>query len=578
MTEPTPRRGTAFRSFPVVRRGAPLLLLVLLGAWGAARATLGVDFGDGSHAVELAMRMAQGDVPFRDEMNLQVLGAWPAVPFVWAWLQVFGIDGIVLASRLFYVAFVIGCVALCWRALAPHLGRGTTAVALAVAVIPTAYNQQVISYNTTPGLLYLVAVCTAAAATASSASSGGSRWGPSGWAIVSGVSVVGAAMSHPVTAPGAVVLVLVSGLLLRRRALLPYLVSVLVAGTVVLTLTVVVWGVPHIVETISFTRDYQRARPGLGARFHAWEVFYKRQLATPLVAGAFAAALLAAVPRLLRLRIWLLLLAVSMLTFQAAMSDAVSRNYNLWSWLSGILGTCLVLLLLAPATVAALRRGGLVARVLVLGAVPSLVSTPLLASFTSSAPLWGAAGAALAPALFAVVLATLSWIRDSGRLGKAALGAVLIGSLVTVHTATSFRDGPPGGLTAVVADGAFAHLRTTPAKRTQIVEDSRAVARCAPPGAGVLGYLYPAAWLLADVRFATPIIWLDDFRGANRTIVDWIERTGRAPVCVVASKRFWPGYGRSQKIIAKDPLVAWILRHYSVTGKTSHLVLLTRDT
>ncbi|GAA5027796.1 hypothetical protein GCM10023258_22840 [Terrabacter aeriphilus] len=134
-----------------------LAALALMGAWGASRATLGIDFGDSAHAVELAVRTARGDVPFRDELNMQVLGSWPAVPVVWVWLHAIGIDGIVLASRLSFVAVVALVVGVCRRAVARYVGRGTAAAALVAAVITTACNQQVLSYNTTPGLLDLLA-------------------------------------------------------------------------------------------------------------------------------------------------------------------------------------------------------------------------------------------------------------------------------------------------------------------------------------------------------------------------------------------------------------------------------------
>ena len=64
-------------ALPVRRVVVPVLML-LVAVTLAVRARFGLDLGDGTHAVELAMRLARGDLPFRDEMNLQVLGAWPA--------------------------------------------------------------------------------------------------------------------------------------------------------------------------------------------------------------------------------------------------------------------------------------------------------------------------------------------------------------------------------------------------------------------------------------------------------------------------------------------------------------------
>ncbi|HET8987839.1 MAG TPA: hypothetical protein VFN43_04935, partial [Humibacillus sp.] len=115
-------------------------------------------------AVELTMRLARGDQPFRDEMNLQVLGAWPGVPFAWVWLHTVGVTGIVLASRVFFVVLALAVAALAWRAVGGTLGRLTTGVAAVAAVVPTAYNLQLVGYNTTPALLYLVAASSAVGA------------------------------------------------------------------------------------------------------------------------------------------------------------------------------------------------------------------------------------------------------------------------------------------------------------------------------------------------------------------------------------------------------------------------------
>ncbi len=93
--------------------------LLAAGSW---RASVGLDLGDGSHVVGLGMRLAQGDLPLADEMNLQALGSLPAVPFVWVWLQVVGNEGVILASRVSFavVAALAGWVS--WRALRPMVG------------------------------------------------------------------------------------------------------------------------------------------------------------------------------------------------------------------------------------------------------------------------------------------------------------------------------------------------------------------------------------------------------------------------------------------------------------------------
>jgi hypothetical protein len=211
-----------------------------------------------------------------------------------------------------------------------------------------------------------------------------------------------------------------------------------------------------------------------------------------------------------------------------------------------------------------------------LGVTPTLVGLPFVAAFTSSSPRWGATGAVLAPGLFAVTVATLAWLGERARLGKAALALALVTGLAAAHAVTSYRDAPPGRLTAAVADGAYAGLRTSPERRALIHADETALRACANPGDGVLAYLYPAAFLLGDVRFETPITWLGFFGTSNSHVLDWFERTGRVPRCVVAARGFWPGTGKGDYLRRPDPLRTWVQANYDVVSQTRDIVVLQR--
>ncbi|WP_323096767.1 hypothetical protein [Intrasporangium sp. YIM S08009] len=546
--------------------------MVLAGAaiW---RARYGVDFSDSSHAVELALRQAQGDLPFRDELNIQALGAWPAVPFVWLWTHVAGIDGLVLASRVFYVLLGLGCGVASWRAVAPHVGRGTAAAAIGVALIPAAYNQQVVSYNTTPSMAYLLAVCAGAAAV-------GRRSLP--WGVVAGASAVLGAMSHPVTAPAAAVLLVVLLLLARGRGLLGIAVGAAVTGLVIAVVALAVWGVPNIRETLAFTEDYQATRSSREARILRWLTYVggevNHALAITALVLAVAAVVAYVVPGLRRLRGVLVVAAVAAASVEALRRGSSGATFAVNSWLSSTLATVLLLVLLPVAVASALVRRGMTARIVVLGVLPTVVGLPLIAGFTSSAPLWGATGAVLAPGLFAVTVATLAWVSERGRVLKAAVALVLVAGLATVHTLNSFRDGSPGRLTATVTEGAYAGLRTTPERRATITDNERALGVCARPGDGVLAYVYPAAFLLGDVRFATPITWLDFFGRSNSHVLAWYQRTGRVPQCVVSARPFWPGSGRSRYLRLPDPLRSWVQANYRVVTQTPEIVVLERRT
>ena len=102
MVRATRWRGGALWALPVRRLWVPGFAVAVVAS-AIVRARYGVDLSDSSHAVELALRLAQGDVPFQDEMNVQAL--------------------------------------------------------------PGACNQQVASYNTTAAPMYLLAVCCRPGAT-----------------------------------------------------------------------------------------------------------------------------------------------------------------------------------------------------------------------------------------------------------------------------------------------------------------------------------------------------------------------------------------------------------------------------
>ncbi|CAN7294085.1 hypothetical protein LJR027_001346 [Terrabacter sp. LjRoot27] len=566
------------------------------------RARYGVDLSDSSHAVELSLRLARGDVPFRDEMNVQVLGAWPAVPFVWAWEHLVGLDGLVLASRVWFVLVCAGVGAVCWRAIVPAFGRGTSACALAVALVPAAYNQQVLSYNTTPALMYLLAVCCALGATVRCVRCARP------YAVSAGAATALGAVSHPVTAPAAAALLVVVVVLLwrldvapsrsgpsrsgpsgslptgRRGGLLglvsarPGVVAVvagtLVVGVVVGVLVVAVWGLADISATVAFTDAYQATRPSRWDRLGRWTSQVGTSLAGPWVLLAVPLVLLAAAPAARRLRLPLVLLAVAAVTVQALQSGVVSTTYTVLSWLTPLLGTVLVVVLLPVLVVVAARDRGPVARLAVLGLTPTLVGMPFLAAFTSSGPVWGATGAVLAPGLLAVTVAAL--VHLATRPAKVALAGLLLASLGTVHALNSFRDGPPSALVVDAPDGAFAGLRTTEQHRAELEANQQAVQACARPGDGALDYIHPAAFLYADLRFDTPIVWMDFFGPTSQGVLDWMHRSGRVPECVVAARDFWPGYGHHRYVDDADPLRDWVVAHYRVVSQTSQLVVLRR--
>ncbi len=537
----------------------------VLGAIAIVRARYGVDFGDSAHAVELAMRMAQGDLPFRDEMNLQVLGSWPAVPFVWAWVHVIGLDGIVLASRIWFIVFSGLCGLVAWRAVSPLFGRGTTAAALGVALIPAAYNQQVVSYNTTPALMYLIAACAGMAAVTR-------RSLP--WGAVAGAAIALGALSHPVSAVSAVALLLVVLVQARGRGLVGVLVGAAAVAVVVAALALFVWGWSSITGTLSYTELYQASRTSFGGRLANFVLFYRTALQSGWFYAALALAVLAAVPPLRRLRAAVLAAAVLATGMLALRQGATTPSYTVYGWYSSVLGLVLVVVLLPVTVVCAVRRGSPLLRLVLIG-LASYVGVPVIAAFTSGAPAWGASAAVLAPSLFVSVLAALIWVKGGGRVAKAVVAVALVASLGTAHVLNSYRDAPLRELVATVPSGSYAGLATTESRRTSVQQDTAAVDRCAAPGDGLLAYLFPSAFLLQDVRFDTPIIWTVP-GSSSAKLTRWFDRRGRVPDCVVADRSSWDKYTRNRSKHQPDPLRDWISAGYRPVSQTDHIIVLER--
>jgi hypothetical protein len=453
----------------------------------------------------------------------------------------------------------------------PLLGRGTTAAALAIALIPAAYNQQVVSYNTTPALMYVVAAGAGTAAVTRRSTA---------WGVVAGVATVLGAVSHPVTAPAAVALLLAVAVQRRGRVPVGVLAGSASAGAVVVALAAFVWGLPSISDTVSFTESYQSTRISRDVRLDTWLSYYGTGLASPWIVAALAlgvlAALLAAAPRLRWARTVLVAAAVVACGIHALLQGATSATYSVQSWYSAVLGTVLLVVLLPVTLACAVRGRGPLTRAVVIGLSPTLVGMPFVAAFTSAAPRWGPTAAVLAPGLFVAVLAALVWVESDGRVAKAAVGGALVAVLGAVHLLNSYRDAPQPDLVASVPSGAFAGLVTTESQRELIEQDELALGRCASRGEGVLAYLFPAAFLLSDVRFDTPIIWTVAGPSSDR-VLTWIDDTGRVPDCVVAGRNYWPGFGRSPDLRMSDPLRDWMVANYRVVSQTSQIVVLRRD-
>ncbi|WP_404381426.1 hypothetical protein LL946_13385 [Knoellia locipacati] len=548
-------------STPRARRSRLLWSLVLVAA--CLRAAVGFDLADGAHHVELAQRIAHGDVPFRDEMNVQVLGALPAAPFVWLWEHAVGTTGIVLASRIWFVLLAAAVGAVVHRLVRDHVSVGLAAVAVLCALVPQPYNLVSVSYNTAPGLLLLVG-CAAGASTAVRPRRRRS--------LLCGAAAAGCALLNPLMILASVLTLVVVVIVGRRWATVGWVAvgagAVSVSGLVVLA----GFGFGAIGDSIDYTRKYQALRIPPGERLDFALSYYEGLLANPWVLAAAGCGLLALVPWPRR---WVLplvgrwvrpLLATSPLLLVAAVAIRVhdpADGLPDSGMTSGVLGLVLVVLATVPAAVvAAVRRDRFAGTLLAVSVVPLVAQAPVLAAVTSSSPIWGAPAAAVGPAVLAVAV-TLG--RSLGAFGPVWVGLAAL-LLASAHAVQPYRDVPPWEA-RLRTSGPLAGLLTGDSVAAEAGVVRGAIEACQQPGEGLLTYGAPGAYLFADGPADTNILWLAPFGPTNEATVSWLERNDREPVCVLVHRGIAtraPSGQWSTRVGGPDPVLDWVAPRYTV--------------
>ncbi|WP_134774066.1 hypothetical protein [Ornithinimicrobium flavum] len=542
-----------------------LVLVVLVGAFLLWRVRHGVDQGDGAHVVALAVRLAEGATPFVDEMNVQSLGSLAAVPFTWVWLQLVGLEGVVLASRTWYLLLALGAGVVGYRALRTGLRPLPAFTGVALACVPTPYNLLVTSYNTVPGLA--LGVATFAGYAALTRSSGR-------WAAVSGAALAVSVLAHPSSLPAAAVLGLVVLVLGLHRT---GVVRGLLLGGGSLSAVVILWvvagpGIGALLETLSYTTDYQASRPHPVDRLADTTRRFAEVVVSPAFVPALVLALLAGLPRVpARLRTPSMVLVAPAAAVPAALSLSDPTRLVTGAT-SGTYAVLVVLALVVPVALWSARTPHRDLRLLLaLSGPPAVVGLVTYALATSAKGSWGVIVPPALPlygvlGIGAVLAATQAWGRrddarddDRGRSTRRPLRpvplaavALLVVPLLGVHTLHSFRDPAPWRTTARITEGPNAGLSTTPEGWVQDCRTRRAVSGWVGPGETLLAYAEPSVYLYTEARAATNIVWLGTFGAVNQATVDWLDERGAWPDVVlvlpsVASD--WTRYA------ADDPLL-----------------------
>lgn len=555
---PTPeaRRAVGTRLRERVRGvSGATTVLVLAGLW---RSTLGVDLSDEAHAVALAVRIAGGGVPFQDEMNTQALGALPAAPFTWLWLHTVGSTGVVVVNRLLFVAGTLAVGMASYRFLRGHLPPWAAWAAVATPLCAPAYNILVVSYNTVP--LWSLVLGTSAGLAAIREK----RAAPT---ITATLALAAGVACYPPMVVAAAPMLAVVLLRARSREVTRWVVVVGTAAAIGVGLVfLLVFTVPAVSDTLRYAGDFLGHRLPTAARWRnttqLWttELLRPRHLPATVLALALAALAARRPPR------HRLTAAVAVLTVVAAVAPAwVAANDQgrPFGAAATVAATYLVLALLPATVVLALRHQGVVRELALVGLAGGPL-VPVIVQTTSSGPAWGVLFLGLAPLSLAVVAAWATLVELPRFQSLVAVPVVMVAAVLLLVV---FRQPAPWLLTERVTAGPFAGSLTTPAVARELATLDARIDTLVGSSRTLLIYWHPGAYLLSDARPDTPLLWLINDGAANAELVPWMEEHPH-PDVVLVHRVAVDTAGSWARLVATDPLVAWLDGQYQVTAPT----------
>lgn len=552
-------RSFAFASLVVA-------LLVLLG-W---RATLGISFFDDGHYAAAPYYYAQGGVPLADDMTVQSLGFLVSVPFARLWTLLFGTQGIVLALRLVYVVLAVACAALAFRLLRPTAGRAASLVAAAVPLLVPPYNVLAASYNTIAMLAHVLALALAVSAL---------RTRSGRTAFLAGVALVAGAIAYPPLAAGAVLFGACFALWARERRLS---LSV-IAGASSAVVAFAAWllaapGIGAVRESLVYSSSMWAGIAGPTDRLATYAEKLRWALAFRQLAPAWILAALATVgvrvPRVRTLALALVPLAVAAPGLRY-LALGIERRYF------GANGPTYVVLLsvalIVPVAAWAVTRNNVSAlQLLTLGVAASAAGYPIAAASTNSSFYAGVPVVGLAPLAVALVCVWAMAVRDSGAAWlQGAAGAALVGVLVVMLFARSYGDGPIALLDTRIRSGAAAGILASEERARAIASDEALGTRWVAADDRVLVVGSPLSYLLVGGRMFTNAVWLN-VGPSDQATLDYFERKGAVPDVVFVARTLTRTEGGLEARAGTDPLLAWLLREYSLVEAGEHLVVYTR--
>lgn len=537
------------------------------------------------------MRLASGDRPFLDEMNIQVLGSLAAVPFTWVWLQFFDVESIVLASRVFYLFLLFMTAIPCYRGLRTRLPRTAAFCGVSLMLIPAPYNLLVTSYNTMPILALSLATCAGFAAL-----SGGS----SRWAATAGAALSVAVLSHPSALPAAAALGLT--ILVLGHTSRPVRGGLLLGG-VSSSLFVLLWlalgpGLTSLLDTLTYTTDYQSTRPAPGMRLtralgryleglFSWRHLSAGLLAlvalAPVIPQRVRPILTAGIPVAIAIAAWL----------TVPPTPTTREPFGLTSGAFVLLVAPLLALPVAhwalkehdTSTTPRSRRSGGPStpkaglRLLLLLTLPLAVVGFVSFSMVSSAGVtWGVAAPAVQPLLGALGAGLVLWTRErSGIWMTAAVCGAVVTSLLAVHPLRTLTNPDPRNLIETITEGPMAGLRTD-ANGLRVDCELRSITRAwLQESDSIFFYGRAGGYVYETVPMATNILWLSDFGVASQETVDWWQSRDRWPDLIIVHLGPYENAAAWEDLAAENPVVESILVNYPNRVRDYEYLVMRKD-
>lgn len=554
---------------------AATALAIVVVALAAFKATLGVSFLDDSFYVAVPLRIAEGARLFVDEANIQATGSLLAVPFVALWHALFGVSGIVLASRLFYVALATFVGFVVTKALRPSFGLFATVVATASVLLAPAYNTFAVSYNTTAQLAFALCMALVFAA---------KRDGSRVAAACAGALAVFGCVAYPPLALAALPAAVVAAFVLRERRLWAWLVG----GAAAMLGVAAVWflattPLSEFVRTFRYVAasgySGQSGSVTVSARVATATREITRIVHRPVWWPTIALSVILAVPWVKgRAKGWIaVLLPVAVaLPGAVALSQAAPNTFGV-SVMSYLLAFVIALIPLALAT--ALWRGAVsrdIVRLLLLAGAFSVVAVPLVMLATSSGFFRGMPGVGAAPFALAAVLCWLAVIGEgAGKRAVRTAALLLLAIELLLLFSVSFKDAPPLKLDRFITHGAVAGIRTSAERADSIGGLEKGIGAVARPGSGILAVTAPLAYVLTDVKPLTYLTWTTTgpFDGAS---LDYYDRIGDTPDIVVVSRALLTPADDSVAVDRTDRLLKWITSRYVPAERAPGFVIMRR--